>query len=335
MEVITSPSWELWESIIKNCEHATFFHTPLWVSILEKTYPRYRNATLGFTFNRKKRAIFPLIAEFAQGIFKKKVRHKSMALGVYGGIIAEQRLAENENKAIYDYLATTGISDLKIVENPLDPLAPPRDFMSKPLFTHVITLDTDFTQVSRGFSRGHKSNIKQAEKKGVTIRKASSLQDYQYYYQIYQETIKRWGNKTSTTYPWQLFLNLFKVQSRDIQLWLAEKDDTIIAGVIALYCNNTILYWHGCSLQEYFDHYPNNLLHTAIIRDGCESGYKVYDLNPSSGHSGVVRFKKSLSAKRVDFKAYHWKQNKFHFWKRAMFQETIDDGNCSYAGEGR
>ena len=88
----------------------------------------------------------------------------------------------------------------------------------------------------------------------------------------------------------------------------AEKQKTIIAGVLALYCNSTILYWHGSSLREYFDHYPNNLLHAEIVRDGCMQGYRLYDLNPSGGHPGVVKFKESLSARRVDFKSYHWKK---------------------------
>ena len=120
--------------------------------------------------------------------------------------------------------------------------------------------------------------------------------------------IKRWGEDAGTTYPWELFLNLYQTRSQDIKLWLAEKHDTIIAGVVALYCNSTILYWHGSSLREYFAHYHNNLLHTEIIKDGCSKGCRLYDLNPSGGHPGVVKFKESLSAKRVDFKSYHWKK---------------------------
>lgn len=301
---------------MRNCEHATFFHSPTWTKVLEKTHPQYSNATMGFTFSTGNRAILPLVAEQSKGILFKKVKHKSMSPGVYGGVLAERRLTSEESGAIIEYLISTDISDLKVVENPLERYQFPKSFFAKSLFTQILPLDADFEQLRIRFSRGQKSNIKQAQKKGVTIRPASSLEDYERYYHIYQKTLKRWGERAGTIYPWELFLNLFETRDPGIKLWLAEKSGKIIAGVLALYCNYTILYWHGCSLQEYLDHYPNNLLHMEIIKDGCVRGYKVYDLNPSSGHEGVVKFKESFSAKRVDFKAYHWKQHRFILWKR-------------------
>ena len=231
-----------------------------------------------------------------------------MALGTYGSIISERKLSPEESREIFEYLTSGTINDLNIVGNPLEHLDFPESFPSKSLFTHIIYIDCDFEQLTKRFSRGHRSNIKQAEKKGVRIRCADSLEDFEHYYQVYGETIKRWGEDAGTTYPWGLFLNLYQTRSQDIKLWLAEKHGTIIAGVVALYCNATILYWHGSSLREYFDHYPNNLLHREIIKDGCLNGYRLYDLNPSGGHPGVVRFKESLSARRVDFRSYHWKK---------------------------
>jgi lipid II:glycine glycyltransferase (peptidoglycan interpeptide bridge formation enzyme) len=112
-------------------------------------------------------------------------------------------------------------------------------------------------------------------------------------------------------YPWTLFLNLFEARNPDIKLWLAEKGEKTIAGVIVFYCNTTLIYWHGCSLRDHFDHYPNNLLHAEIIRDACERGYARYDLSPSGGYEGVIKFKDSFAATRVDFSAYHWKKRTF------------------------
>lgn len=319
MEVLNPPTQGFWEEIMRNCEYATFYHSPTWIKVLEKTYPQYSNATVGFTLSTGNRAIFPLVAEHSKGILFKKVKHKSMAPGVYGGVMAERRLTPDESGSIFEYLTSTDITDLKVVENPQEHYEFPKSFFAKSLFTQIITLEADFEQLRRRFSRGQKSNIKQAQKKGATIRRASSLEDYEHYYHIYQETLKRWGKQAGTSYPWELFLNLFETRDSDIKLWLAEKNRKIIAGVFALYCNYTILYWHGCSLQEYFDHYPNNLLHMEIIKDGCVRGYKVYDLNPSGGHEGVVKFKESFSAKRVDFKAYHWKQNRLIPRKRKYY----------------
>lgn len=318
MEVIKEPPQDVWETVVRSCEHATFFHTPTWVNILEKTFPQYKNATLEFIFTTGSKALFPLVAEHSPGIlFKKRVKHKSMPLGVYGGVVAERGFTREEHFELLAYITSSEITDLKVVQNPLTSYPFPSSFERKSFFTHIIQLDSDFTQVSQRFSRGQKSNIKQAQKKGVVIRTADSRNDYEQYYHLYQATLKRWGERTGTAYPWDLFANLFEAHHPDIQLWLAEKEGIVIAGVIVFYCNTNILYWHGASLREYFDHYPNNLLHAEIIRDGCERGYKIYDLNPSGGHSGVIQFKKSFSAKQVDCTAYHWKKQTFHFLKRS------------------
>ncbi|MBW1838444.1 MAG: GNAT family N-acetyltransferase [Deltaproteobacteria bacterium] len=316
VEVLHSPPVTLWEKIIKNCEHATFFHSPTWVRILEKTYPEYSNATLGFVFSSGNRAILPLLAERPEGKFSRKIKHKSMALGVYGGIVAEKRLNSEETEALFEYLTSCDIRDLKLVENPMDQYTPPSNFVAKPMATHIVTLNSDFEQLIKRISRGRIRNIKEAEKRGVTVRLAVSLKDYEQYYHSYQESLKKWGDKTGTTYHWELFFNIFKTQDPGIKLWLAEKDEKIIAGVLAFYCNNTILLWHGYSLPEYMDDYPSSLLHMVMLKDGCANGYKHYDLNPSVERKGVIQFKESLSAKRLDFKAYHWKRKRLIPWKR-------------------
>jgi hypothetical protein len=315
MKVLYSPTQEFWKEIMDNCEHTTFFHSPTWIRVLEKTYPKYSNATRGFIFSSGTRAIFPLVAEHSKVTPFKKVKHKSMALGVYGGVLAEKRLSPEEIEVLFEHITSSDISDLKVVENPLDQYTLPSSFVAKPMYTHILTLHSDFKQLIKRISRGRIRNIKEAQKKGVTVRLADSLEDYEHYYHNYQGSLKRWGDKTGTTYPWELFLNLFETRDPGIKLWLAEKNRKIIAGVLAFYCNGNILLWHGYSLQEYLDHYPSSLLHMEMIQDGCANGYRIYDLNPSVEREGVVQFKESLSAKRLDFKAYHWKKKRIIPWK--------------------
>lgn len=311
MQVLPLPSFDHWEEVVRNSPQATFFHTPTWVRVIEKTYPRYSNATVGFIFEGGTRAILPLVAEEGHGALFKKVKHKSLALGVYGGILAEKRLAPEQVGAIVEYLTSTDISDLRVVENPFEQYALPATFVAKPMFTHLLALEADFEKLIKQISRGRIRNMREAERRGVTVRLAASTEDYERYYRTYQESLKRWGDEAGTTYPWELFLHLFETRNPGIKLWLAEKEKKIIAGVLALYCNSTILLWHGYTLPAYDDCYPSSLLHREMIREGCVQGYRTYDLNPSVERGGVVQFKESLAAKRLDFKAYHWKKKRW------------------------
>jgi len=97
------------------------------------------------------------------------------------------------------------------------------------------------------------------------------------------------------------------MEDRHIIFTLAEVENRIAAGIIAFAWGRTILYWHGAALQEFFKHYPNNLLHAELMAWGCANGYLVYDMGPSAGLEGVARFKESFGAQAHDFRSYRWK----------------------------
>ena len=67
-----------------------------------------------------------------------------------------------------------------------------------------------------------------------------------------------------------------------------------MAGALCFYQNRHAVYWHGASRTEASELRPANLLHAQIARHAREAGYAVYDLNPSGGHEGVLRFKRSF-----------------------------------------
>jgi lipid II:glycine glycyltransferase (peptidoglycan interpeptide bridge formation enzyme) len=171
----------------------------------------------------------------------------------------------------------------------------------------VIDLSPGFDMLRQGFSRGQKSNLRQAQKKGLAIRRAETAQDISAYYDIYGETLKRWGEKTAAVYPRTLFFNLFEQKDSHIQFYLAEKQGQVIAGIILLAWQKKLLYWHGCSREEFFRDYPNNLLHAEAIKWACENSFSHYDMGASMDLEGVVSFKKSFGAEERAFASYRWK----------------------------
>lgn len=311
MNIKLWPDVPFWEQLVKKSPDSTFFHSPLWHEIVTLTYRDYSIATRGFEFDDGSKAIFPFIQTREGGILKGKGRLKSSVFGGYGGIIAERVLTAHEQHAVYAYLLSLKAS-ISIDGNPFSSYAVPKTFTLKKDFTHVVALNTTEENVYKRLSRGAKSNLNQALKKGVCIRKAHTEHDIVCYVGVYQDTLKRWGAATLFTYPEALFQNIFERAGDAAQLWLAEKDGTIIAGAIIFYWNRVVSYWHGASLKDYFDCYPNNLLHMEIIKDALRRGYRYYDLGPSGGQQGVVRFKQSFGAERFEFLSGHWK----HRWGR-------------------
>jgi hypothetical protein len=306
MHINLWPDIPFWEEVVKKNPGSTFFHTPLWHEIVTRTYQDYAIATRGFQFDDGTRAVFPILQTKAGGQLKGKARLKSSVFGGYGGIIAERELSPVEQQPIYDYLLSLKAS-VSVDGNPFSHYTLHKPFTLRKDFTHSFRLDIGEDALYKRFSRGAKSNLNQALKKGVSVRAARNEQEVSTYFQVYKDTLKRWGDAKLFEYPKELFLNIHRTAGDAAKFWIAEKDGAIIAGAVIFYWNQVVSYWHGASLRDFFDCYPNNLLHVEIIKDALGKQYRFYDFGPSGGQQGVVRFKESLGAEKREFLSGHWK----------------------------
>ncbi len=295
----------LWYEVADRCKWATYFHTPMWAEIIANTFPAFEPSAMGFMLKDNITAVIPFVCRKKGGIFKK-LEYKSMEPGVYGGIIAEKDLCQDETDKIALSLLRMKKTSGRIVGSPFKKINLPSSYKSKKISTHIVSLEDGFDKICKKFSRGQKSNIKQAKKKGVVIRRAETEEDVRHYYHMYQETVKRWGADAKTVYPYHFFSNIYKEQSSGAHIWIAEVKGLPAAAIIVLAWNNNLIYWHGCALQEYFKYYPNNLLHTQVLEWACENNFKFYDMGASMGMQGVAKFKESFGAKPYYFNAFRW-----------------------------
>ncbi|MCK4830655.1 GNAT family N-acetyltransferase, partial [bacterium] len=121
--------------------------------------------------------------------------------------------------------------------------------------------------------------------------------DWYVYFQIYQDSIQRWREKSiylKDGFSWDFFHQAEKIKSPSIKLWLAIYDNRIVAGALCSYSKKHVAYWHGSALKKYFSICPTNLLIHEIIKDACINGYRWFDFSPSGGLKGVEAFKNSF-----------------------------------------
>jgi len=258
MEVLHPAPLDFWQAVADACPWATYFHTPSWASVITKTFPEYSLASFGFMFKDGAQAVIPFVVEEKKRLFRIEKKYKSMEPGVYGGIIADRELAQAEVDEIIQSVITMKHAGGRIVGNPFKTFSFPARLKKKEMVTQVVDLTSGFDMLWETFSRGQKSNIKQAQKKNVSVRLAATEKDIEHYVAIYSQTLKRWGKKAVSSYPGEFFTNLFARRDPHIKFYLAEKEHKIIAGIIALAWQHTLIYWHGCSLEDAFKDYPNN-----------------------------------------------------------------------------
>ncbi len=205
----------------------------------------------------------------------------------------------------------------------------------RPDRSHVLDCSEGFDVIRQSWMHGRgamKRKIQKAEEAGVSIRRASGEKDLDTYYQLYLQTIRNWAPPPSHVYGREMFSILLadqfsgngNVQSaadtfdpvfsntgnnarRDktgsnsgAEMWLADFEGDVVAGVIVLRGNRHTAYWHGCSGPEGRKLRAMNLLMARLIARSCETGDMWFDFNPSQNISGVEQFKKSFGAVAAD-----------------------------------
>lgn len=290
---------EEWASIWEQCDYATYFHSPEWARIWQVyTEGRVRSNSKLVTFSDGKTALLPLSCkEIYKGLVTKNL---SSPAGTFGGWISTDDLEIAHATCLGAYM-TKELGDLVWRANPYDRFASEigASIGTKDV-THALELSTDFEAILKGWKEGHRRAARKARREGVTVRSASTLEDWRAYYEVYEDSLRRWGNTASSIYGWKIFNEMFRQRSSKIRLWLSLYEEKLVAGALCVYSKRHVAYWHGAALEDYFHLRPVNLLMYEAIKDACDRGYAWFDFNPSGEHEGVRVFKRKFGARELE-----------------------------------
>lgn len=291
-------SEEAWDTIWAGCDYATFFHSREWAEIwscYHKKNCRPDPQLIGFSDGC--RVLLPFSKTKTVGGLVR--HHTSSPGGTFGGWISTDSIGSPHTKILQSYIYEK-YGSLTWRINPYDPNLSAMDLSGALMDdTHTISLVAGFDDIDKQWSKGHASTARKARKArkaGISIREAASKEEWQAYYAIYLDSIKRWGDKVSSSYEWAFFEEIYGRGSKHIKLWISEYQGEIIAGALCFYAVKHVVYWHGAALEKHFNLRSVNLLMYEIIKNACEDGYAWFDFNPSGGHEGVMAFKKSFGA---------------------------------------
>lgn len=182
--------------------------------------------------------------------------------------------------------------------------------------THVLDLTLRWDEIWKNkFDSKVRNQCRAAIKKGVETFEATTVEDFEAYYEIYVENCARWGY-TSPPYPRALFRELCGLQRQNgagVQLQLARVESEIIAGVLLFHGRRSVLYWSGGMKREFSSLCPNNALLETVIRQACEHGIELFDFGASGPLDSVRKFKESFGAVAVEFPVWS-RQNARYAW---------------------
>jgi hypothetical protein len=297
MKFLQSVEQDFWWDVAKQCDYATFFHTPLWQEFALRTHHEYSDASIGAILPSGVRVVFPLLRIQRYGPFQRLL---SSFEHCYGGIIADGPVAPAEAARIYRRAGDWRTLSLRYLENPLAPQYPIAIGLD-PLHdtTQIVALDADFETVFARFDKKHRHAYRRGIQDGVQVRPAVTIEDFRAYFGAYRDTVDRWGKPADYGYGWELFEHCHALSLSHpelIKLWVTVVDQHVVGGTLAFYWGRHCVAWHGAMYREYLRHRAMNVVDTEIIRDAITRGYRYYDFNPSAGMTGLQGYKGRFGA---------------------------------------
>ncbi len=297
-----------WEEIILKFDNVSFFHSPTWAKIVEKTWD-YRTATRLYHINGKK----ILIPMMESNILGFKIFTNIPTNADAGGLFSESDITTDEFKSIVtDIIGGRNLS-ISLAFPPFMKLSSDKssliidDWKLKDEFTytHLIKIENKSSDdIWNDFHRKTRQKVRKAIKSGVKVREGTSWEDFNAFYDIYvKESSQKWGYETPQI-PLKLCKNLYKYGSDHVKLNLAIKDGKIIAGTISFLYSKMFYIFMSAFLPEYGNFNPTSVLFNESIKQACQDGYKYVNFGTSGNLKDLRKFKGRFGSEEVKLKRY-------------------------------
>lgn len=178
-----------------------------------------------------------------------------------------------------------------------------KDF--QPSKTLILDLSKSEDQLLKEMHEKTRYNIRLAEKKGIQIIKTNKEKQYiEDFLSLILKTSKR---DNFRSHKREYYEKMLQSSDKNIDLWVAKKDEKVICTNIVISFGDTVTYLHGASSDEYKNLMAPHLLQWSQIRWAKENNYKYYDFwgiaktdNKNDAWCGFTRFKKGFGGFELD-----------------------------------
>lgn len=147
-----------------------------------------------------------------------------------------------------------------------------------------------------GFKAKLRSQIKKAEKNGLTFDYACDHKSIEDFYYVFTRNMHHLGSPTHSIKWFRAVRENFGKDMLVGRVWL---EDKIVGSGILLFCGSNVAIPWASTLRDYNRLAPNMLLYWNLMRLSCERGCKQFDFGRSTLGEGTFKFKQQWGAKPV------------------------------------
>ncbi|MGI9286200.1 MAG: FemAB family XrtA/PEP-CTERM system-associated protein [Pseudomonadales bacterium] len=138
-----------------------------------------------------------------------------------------------------------------------------------------------------------RSQIRKAEKNGLTYSQGKSVEDITAFYNVYAVNMKKLG---SPAHSLRWFLEIGRYYGECMLVGLVRLQDTVVgAGIVLLVGHKATIPW-ASTLSPYNKYAPNMLLYWSLLKNSCDTDCRHFDFGRSTYGEGTYKFKAQWGA---------------------------------------
>jgi FemAB-related protein (PEP-CTERM system-associated) len=273
---------ERWRAFVERCPEATFFHRIEWQDVIEQVF-RHRTHYLVAERGGEIVGVLPL-AEVKSLLFGHSL--VSLPFCVYGGSATTDPDAAPLLHGIARHLARElGASHLELRHREAKEPAWPRQDLYV-TFRKEILPDVEANMLA--IPRKQRAMVRKGIQRGLTSEFDPNVDRF---FALYADNVHRHGTPALPKRYFALLKELFGEACK--VLTVLDPQGAPVSSVLTFYFRDELLPYYAGDHERARELAANDFKYWALLRDGCERGYRIFDYGRSKQGTGSFDFKKN------------------------------------------
>ncbi len=148
--------------------------------------------------------------------------------------------------------------------------------MMHPELAWILDITPSEDQLLAGMRKTTRYSIKKAEKDGVVITTSSDPNDFEKFYNVYKETVRRQEFKAFSEEYFKTEVEIFFREHQGM-FFFAEYRGEVVGGAVIIFYGNSAFYHHGATNRKFPGLTDAQLLQWTAIKEAKRRGLKYYN----------------------------------------------------------
>lgn len=290
-----------YDQYVSRHPEATPYHASAWLLATEKAYG-HLVWVISVQKHGQLRGVLPLVEVRRPWGSGKLVSLPFCDLA--GPLADETSIEETLRNAAVELARTNGLAGVDIRSGGVAlEVADVRDKDQAPKVRMLMPLPNSAEALFGTFKPKLRSQIRKAEKNGLTAEVRSDSSALDDFYQVFSSNMRRLGSPVHSRLWFEQLSHQFRERMLIGIVYLRECP--VGAGIVLIQGKEACIPW-ASTVEQYNRLAPNMLLYWTLLARACEEGCQRFDFGRSTLGEGTFRFKKQWGARPHELIWSHW-----------------------------